>query len=138
MGAAFVVLIVAAFAAIAYLQYRIRQGRINAVAALAARIRFTFSRDDANGVGYLPFTLFQQGKGRKASLVISGTHDNLPLSLFDYEYYIQGDRSREYHRFTCGVVTIPAACPPLRLTHENFLTRLGDHIAHHDVKLEYD
>ena len=43
-----------------------------------------------------------------------------------------------YHRFTCALLTIPAACPPLRLTHENVLTRLGDHLGHHDVKLEYD
>jgi len=138
MGVLFLVLILALVAAIGYLQYRSRQARINGVAALGARINFAFSRDDADGVAYLPFTLFQQGKGRKASLVLTGKHNDVPLRLFDYEYYIQGDKSREYHRFTCGVLTIPAACPPLRLAHENFMTRIGDHLVHHDVKLEYD
>ena len=70
--------------------------------------------------------------------MISGTHNNLPLKIFDYEYYIDSGRSREYHRFTCAILTIPAACPPLRLSHENAMTRLGDHLGHHDVELEYD
>ena len=42
------------------------------------------------------------------------------------------------HRCTCGILTIPAACPPLQIAHENIMTQLGDHLGHHDVKLEYD
>ena len=86
----------------------------------------------------MPFSFFAQGKGRKAQLVISGTHNTLPMELFDYEYYYQGGRSRDYHRFTCAVLTIPAVCPPLRLSHENTLSRLTDHLVHHDIELEYD
>ena len=70
--------------------------------------------------------------------MISGTHNNLPMELFDYEYYYQGGRSRDYRRFTSAVLTIPAACPPLRLSHENTLSRLADHLVHHDIELEYD
>ena len=138
MGALFVFVVLAIIAGSYYVQYRTRQARMRAVAAVAASVGFTFSPTDANGIGYLPFNLFKLGKGRKTTLVISGTHNGLPLNIFDYEYYVQGNRSREYHRFTCAVLTIPAACPPLRLTHENFLTLLGDHLGHHDVKLEYD
>ena len=47
-------------------------------------------------------------------------------------------KSRQVHRETCAILTIPAACPSLRLTHENALTRLADHFEHTDVKLEYD
>ncbi len=138
MGVLFFLVIIAIAAAIGYFQYRTRQGRINAVAALGARVSFAFSRDDAAGVAYLPFSLFQHGKGRKAALVLTGKHNDMPLSMFDYEYFTEGDKSRQYHRFTCAVLTIPAACPPLQLTHESLMTRLGDHLGHHDVKLEYD
>ena len=137
-GVLFLLLILAIAAGTGYFQFRIRQGRVNAVAAIAARINFDLSADDERGVGSLPFSLFQQGRGRKASLVISGVHNDLPLSIFDYQYYTEGNKSRQYHRFTCAVLTIPAACPPLQLTHENLMTRLGDHLGHHDVKLEYD
>ena len=41
-------------------------------------------------------------------------------------------------RFTCAVAVIAAACPRLRLGHENFLTRFGDDVGLRDVELEYD
>ena len=134
----FAVVVLALCAAIAYFGYAQRQARVRAAAALAQRIGFSFSRADDSGIRDMPFTLFRRGQGRKAELVLAGTHTNLPLKLFDYEYYVQGNRSRDYHRFTCGLLTIPAACPPLRISRENVLTRIGDHLTHHDVKLEYD
>jgi len=123
---------------IAYLGFAQRQARVRGVAALAQRIGFAYSQRDPNGIAQMPFALFRLGHGQKAELVISGVHNNLPLQIFDYEYYVEGNRSRDYHRFTCAILTIPAACPPLRLSRENVLTRLGDHLTHHDVKLEYD
>jgi hypothetical protein len=134
----FAVMVVLMCAAIAYFGFAQRQARARAVAALAQRVGFTYSQGDGYGIAQMPFTLFRQGRGQKAELVLSGTHNNLPLRIFDYEYYIDGGRSRDYHRFTCAVLTIPAACPPLRLSRENVLTRLEDHLTHHDVKLEYD
>jgi hypothetical protein len=125
------------FAGVSYYQYQRRQSRIRAVATIGTRIGFTFTQRDP-GIPQMPFSFFQVGHGRKAQLVISGVHNGLPMKIFDYEYYIQGNRSREYHRFTCAILTIPAACPELRLSHDNVLTRLGDHIAHHDIQLEYD
>jgi hypothetical protein len=133
----------AAIAIVAYLRYQARQTRVHSVAALAQRTGFTFSRDDVDRVVDMPFKLFTQGDGRRVELVISGTLDGLPLRMFDYWYYDDssdghGVHSRSYHRFTCGLLTIPAACPPLRLAHEDFITRLGEHLGLHDVELEYD
>ena len=137
------VLVGGVIAVVAYLRYQARQTRIHSVAALAQRTGFSFSRDDVDHVVDMPFKLFSQGDGRRVELVISGTHNGLPMRMFDYWYYDdssngQGGRSRSYHRFTCGLLTIPAACPPLRLGHEDFMTRLGDHLGLHDVELEYD
>jgi len=132
-----------AFAAIAYFQYKARQARISAVAALGKRIGFSFSVDDVEGIVSMPFDLFGKGDGRAVELVLSGTHNALPLKLFDYWYYDEttdgrGNRSRSYHRFTCGLLTIPAACPRLRLGHEGFFSRLGEHVGVHDVQFESD
>ncbi len=128
---------------LAYQQYRKKQARIQAVMALARRVGFTFSIDDSDRIVDMPFGLFSRGDKRAVELVISGEHDGLPMRLFDYWYYDEtsdshGNRSRTYHYFTCGMVTIPAACPRLRLGHENFITRLGDHLGLHDVVFEYD
>ena len=111
-------------ASIYWFQFRQRQARTDALAMIASGIGFDFSVIDTYGFETMPFALFRQGKGRKAQNVMTGTHNGLPLSMFDYEYYIQG-RNREYHRFTCAVMTIPAACPALRIAHENVATWLG-------------
>jgi len=141
----FAVFVVAggAIALVAYLRYQARQRRIREVAALAQRLGFTFSADDVDHAVDMPFKLFGEGDGRKVELVMSGTHNGRPLRMFDYWYYDessngQNSRSRSYHRFTCALLTLPAACPPLRLTHEDFLTRLGEHLGLHDVEFEYD
>jgi hypothetical protein len=133
----------AVFGLIAYFGYQRRQKRVQAIVALAQRIGFSFTSDDADHVVDMPFKLFGEGDGRKVELVISGTHNGHPLRLFDYWYYDEssdgkGNDSRSYHRFTCALLTLPAACPPLRLAHEDFLTRLGSHIGLHDVEFEYD
>jgi hypothetical protein len=129
--------------ALAYRQYRKRQERIQEVAALAQRVGFTFSLKDVDHVVDMPFALFSKGDKRGVELVLSGEHAGVPMRLFDYWYYdessdSQGNRSRTYHRFTCGIITVAAACPRLRIGHENLMTRLGSHLGVHDVLFEYD
>jgi hypothetical protein len=138
-----VIVVVAGFGGVGYLlQVKARQARVRAVGALAQRVGFTFSNADVDHVVDMPFALFSKGDGRRVELVISGVHDGVPMRIFDYWYYDEsggrGGRSRTYHPFTCALATIPAACPRLRLGHEDFLTRLGDHLGLGDVELEYD
>jgi hypothetical protein len=126
-----------------YLRYRARQQRIRGVAALAQRLGFGFRLDDEDHIADMPFALFSRGDGHEADLVVSGTHNGMRLRMFDFMYYEnnsdgRGNRSRTYHRFTCAILQIPAACPPLCLDHEDFLTKLGRHVGIHDVELEYD
>jgi hypothetical protein len=137
------VAVVAAFGGVAYLvRVRARQARVRAVGALARGVGFTFSDADVDHIVDMPFALFSKGDGRRVELVISGVHDGVPMRIFDYWYYDKsggrGGQSRTYHRFTCALATIPAACPRLRLGHEDLLTRLGDHLGLGDVELEYD
>jgi hypothetical protein len=124
---------------VAWFQYAVRQARIRAVAAVAQSVGFTFSIADTDRIVDLPFALLsRKGDKRRVELVISGTHDGVPLRIFDYWYLVQSGRNRTYHRFTCAMATIPAACPRLQLGHENFLTRLGRDVGMGDVELEYD
>jgi hypothetical protein len=143
----FVVLVVVLFlavgGAVAYFKLKARQERIAAVAALAQRIGFSFSAGDDEHIVDMPFELFARGAGQEVELVISGNHNGVPMRLFDFMYYVessngQGGRTRQYHRFTCAIATIAAACPRLNLGHESFFTRLGDHLGMGDVELEYD
>jgi hypothetical protein len=113
------------------------RARVLAIQALAQRIGFTFSSSDVEHIVALPLPAFSRGEARRVELVISGTHNGVPLRIFDYSYSGAGsDRSR--YEFTCALATIDAACPLLVLGHENVLTRLGDDLGLDDVQLEYD
>lgn len=129
--------------AVAYVQHRRRQARVAAAQALGRRIGFSFALRDDDRLVDLPFSLFGRGDGRAVELVLSGTHGGRPLRMFDYWYYdrstdSKGRTSRTYHRYSCGLLTIAAACSHLRLAHENFLTRLGQHVGVRDVEFESD
>jgi hypothetical protein len=139
----FVLIFFGIAAAVVIYQYKSRQARVSGVNAVAQSIGFTFSPKDTERLVDMPFVLFAKGSKRRIELVISGVHNGLPLRMFDYWYYDeqsdgQGGRNRQYHRYTCALATIPAACPRLTVGHENFFTRLGDHFGLKDVEFEYD
>lgn len=134
----FALVVVALVVAAGWYQYSTRRARMRAVAAVASSVGFTFTNNDADRLVDLPFGLFSRGNRRRVELVMSGTHNGLAMRIFDYWYYVDSGRDRTYHRFTCGIVTIPAACPRLRLGNENFFTRLGGDVGLGDVQLEYD
>jgi hypothetical protein len=128
---------------ILYAQYKARVARMNAVSAIGRTVGFSFSAEDPDYIVSMPFALFSRGQGRAVELVLSGTHNDIPMRLFDYWYYDEtsngrGGRNRQYHRFTCALAGIPAACPRLQINHENVLTRIGEHLGLKDVQLEYD
>ena len=120
------------------LRYRARQARARAVAALALRSGLTFSATDSERIVDMPFRIFRLGDRRAVELVVSGTHNGVPLHIFDYWYCVQSDKSSSYSRFTCALTEIRAACPTLQVSHENLFTRLGEDLGLHDVQLEYD
>ena len=134
-----VFLIIAAIAGASYyLQYQARQKRMKAVAALGAGIGFAFSADDVEDLRDLPFSLFNLGSRHQLTNVLSGTHNGVPMHLFDYAYYVQSGKSGQWYRFTCGLAAVPAACPRLALGHESFFTRAAEHLGLADVQLESD
>src|SRR5262249_37063713 len=95
-----VIAVVAVLIGIWYAQYRARLARMNAVAALGAKVGFTFSAEDPDFIVSMPFVLFSRGDGRGVENVLSGTHDGIPMRLFDYWYYDEtrdsrGGRSRQ-------------------------------------------
>jgi hypothetical protein len=136
-------LILGAVGAGIYYSYKKRQARVAAVAALGRRLGLRFSIDDTERIVSMPFALFARGDGRKVDLVLSGMHNDMPIDLFDFEYYVEtrdsrGAVSRSYSRFTCALLRLPVACPHLRVGHEGFFSRIGNHLGLKDVEFEYD
>jgi hypothetical protein len=134
---------IGALAGVVYYRYKKRQGRIAGVAALGKQLGLQFSIDDTQRIVDLPFALFRRGDGDKVDLVLSGTHNQMSLDLFDFQYYDEsydskGGRHRTYHYLTCALLNLPVACPHLRVGHEGFFSRLGSHLGLKDIEFEYD
>jgi LPXTG-motif cell wall-anchored protein len=127
----------------AYAAYYFRKKRREELAAMAFRLGLEFSSDDPFGCLTYPFALLTKGDGRGTENVMWGTWQNMAVREFDYWYYEEstdsnGNRSRTYHRFSCAVTEIDAACSHLTIDRENLFTALADHIGLHDIEFESD
>ncbi|GIU99303.1 MAG: hypothetical protein KatS3mg014_0919 [Actinomycetota bacterium] len=142
-GALFVVLIAVAVAAGVGIPFYLKQKRRNELAAMARQLGLEFSPEDVLGCLGLPFRLFTRGDGRGVENVMWGTWQQMPVRQFDYWYYdestdAQGRRSRTYHRFSCAVTELEAACSPITIEREDLLTRLADAIGLDDLEFELE
>lgn len=130
-------------AVLAYLQYRRKQARREALHAFAATNGLQYSRHDT-GLLRLPFRFFNKGDDRGIENVVSGTLNSEPFTVFDYWYMIEtrdsdGDRSRRYERFTCSVQPLDGMfVPRIAIGPENFLSRVKDKVGFRDIEFESD
>lgn len=141
MGALIFILVLVAVAAGIWYSIVAKRRRIQELTAVATRLGLQFSEDDPFGLTELPFALFRAGQGRGCENVMWGNAAGMPLRLFDFWYYEEttndkGQRSRTYHRFSCALTEIGAACPHLTVERESLLTRLADHLGFHDIEFE--
>jgi hypothetical protein len=94
-----------------------RTGRARSAAALAERMDLTYSQVDLFGDGWQPFHFFGLGTRRAIENVLAGTIDDVEVRVFDYSYLVDQDGSFKVvegrHRFSCGVIAVPASCPKL-------------------------
>lgn len=88
-----------------------------------------------------PGSPFGLGEKRQASNVIRGSLDGRELLAFDYRYVTSstdadGDRHETTHRFHVCVMRMPGWLPPLSVTPESVLSRLGQALGADDIELE--
>ncbi|HYJ61919.1 MAG TPA: hypothetical protein VE032_10695 [Actinomycetota bacterium] len=127
--------------AIAYASFRSGQRRQTAFTVFAAAHGLDYHVDDPFGIDGWGFALFQRGDGRGVENVLHGEWEGTPARAFDYWYYERtsdgdGGSSKTYHRFTCAVTPIEAACAHLVVEEEHVFSRLADLIAFQDIRFE--
>ena len=128
-------------AAILWFSWYAKKKRREALAGVAASLGLTYEEEDPYGLVGLPFELMQRGDGQGTENVLDGTWQDVALKEFDYWYYTessdgQGNRSKTYHRFSCALTEVPIDATPLTISHENVLTRIGDHLGFDDIQFE--
>ncbi len=142
MGGAWIfVVFVAVGGGIAYGSYYFKKKRREGLAFAAKQLGMRFALTDPFATLTEPFDLLRKGDGRGVENVMWGVWQGIECRLFDYWYYEEstdskGNRSRTYHRFSCVMSPVEAACSHLTLARENIFTRMGDHLGFRDIELE--
>jgi hypothetical protein len=126
---------------VAYVAYYLKKRRQQGLAFAAKQLGMRFSLTDPFETLAEPFDLFRKGDGRGVENVMWGVWQGVESRLFDYWYYEEStdskrSRSRTYHRFSCVMAPLDAACAHLMLSRESVFSRLGDHLGFRDIELE--
>jgi hypothetical protein len=136
------VLVVAVAGAIAWLAYKAKQKRREALFVFASQHGLEYSRQDVWSLDRsYGFALFGKGDGRGCENVLTGRWEALPLREADYWYYDEtsdgrGGHSRSYKYFSVIVADLTCALPHMSIERENVMTRLADHLGFHDIEFE--
>jgi hypothetical protein len=136
-----VALVIVGAIAVGVASWYLAKKRREAFAAFANAHGLTYSQRDLEGIVDHPFRLFSKGDGRRVENVLSGEWRGNPMRAFDYWYYEEstdsdGNRTKTTYRYTCCLLEIEAAFPPLALTRENVFTRMADGLGFRDIEFE--
>jgi len=136
-----VALVIAGAIAVGVASWYLAKKRREAFAVFANAHGLTYARRDLEGIVDHPFRLFSKGDGRRVENVLSGEWRGNPMRAFDYWYYEEstdsdGNRTKTTYRYTCCLLEIEAAFPPLALTRENVFTRMADGLGFRDIEFE--
>ena len=118
-----------------------KKKRREELAQTAASLGLTYERQDPYNLTAMPFELMNRGDGQGSENVLEGTWQDVALKEFDYWYYTEstdgkGHTSRTYHYFSCALSELQIDGAALTIAHENFLSRIGDHLGFQDIQFE--
>jgi hypothetical protein len=142
MGGAWIFVVFAVgVGVVAYIGHYLKKRRQQGMAFAAKQLGMRFALTDPFETLTEPFDLLRRGDGRGVENVMWGVWQGVESRVFDFWYYDEstdsnGSRSRTYHRFSCAMAPVEAACSHLMLSRENVFSRLGDHLGFRDIELE--
>lgn len=113
--------------------------RREALAAEAARLRFSFSPEDEEWLRQelAPFHLFSQGHSKRIANVLRGNASDLQIAVFDYRYTTGGGQHQQTHSQTVLLFENPAVrFPAFSLRPENIFHRIGQVFGYQDIDFE--
>jgi hypothetical protein len=126
---------------VGYLGWKAAEERKKAFAALAAARGWQWTARDDSWTERFGGDPFGRGDDRKATNVLTGTYEGLPVVAFDYSYEThstdsKGHRSTTVHRYGVCALRLPSWLPTLELTPETLLSRVAGALGLGDVELE--
>ncbi|MFO8012830.1 MAG: hypothetical protein R6X20_05925 [Phycisphaerae bacterium] len=133
-----------AFAAVAafIIIYSIIQGRQRrrTMALLAQKLGFAFYPKDPWNLPmwYTRLDLFNHGRSKRATNVMSGEVDGRTVVAFDYRYTTGSGKNSHTHHHQAVVFLLPIDAPAVRLRPESVFDRVASWVGWDDIDFESD
>ncbi|MGB3492520.1 MAG: hypothetical protein WBA57_07320 [Elainellaceae cyanobacterium] len=85
------------------------------------------------------FSLFSNGRSRKASNILKGRVGSATIYLFDYCYRTGSGKNSHTHRFTVALIQSETFhLPEFRLQPEHFLHKVGNVLGFRDIDFDHE
>lgn len=140
MDSTFFVLAVVAALVVAGVGLYLQHKRREALQEFAAAQGWAYDRRDDSLVRRWAGPPFQRGSSRRATNVLRGTFEGVPMTAFDYQYTVRsgsGDnRSSTTYRFGVCVMALPTAMPDLQVVPEGIFGRMRSALGFSGISLE--
>jgi len=153
--------VIALVGVLAYFGYKAEKKRREALAALAARLGFSFDATKRGGAPHWgdPFELFRRGHrygtknhmrgmwtglaSREHGLQTDTARVGVPTEIFDYTYYTEstdskGRTSRTYYTRTVLALELPEVFPAITIKPDSALREFFEFIGGADIDFESD
>ncbi len=83
------------------------------------------------------FELFNQGRGRQLTNLITGETEEVRISIFDYRYTTGSGKQQSTHKQTIAALeSNKLSVPPFSLRPENFFDKVGSLLGFKDIDFE--
>ena len=99
-------------------------------------LRFTPSGSYDMDSSYSDFKCLHQGNSRHAYNIITGQHNQLELTAFDYKYTTGSGKNKNTHVFSAMIVQAPIPLKPLFIRREGFFDKLTEFFGADDIDFE--
>lgn len=84
------------------------------------------------------FEPFGRGDSQRLENLIVGTKDGLHLYAFDYHFSDGSGKSRRRYHYSVAAARMPISLPRFSLSPENLLSKMGQRLGRHEMKVELD
>ncbi|MGH8048010.1 MAG: hypothetical protein ACREKL_12280 [Chthoniobacterales bacterium] len=128
---------------IAILSWRRERERRDALAALAARLGFSFSASPSSGLAtrFQEFRGMNTGDNRYAFNIMEGAYQGHQVMAFDFHYETsstdsKGNRSTSHHYFHVVTLSLEREFPTLFVAPENIFSKIAQAFGYDDIDFE--
>jgi hypothetical protein len=112
--------------------------RREALRALAHKLGMSFSpkKDRSIDDQYTFLDALKKGHNRYAQNIIRGSYREKKFTIFDYHYQTGSGKNTQHHNFSFFIMKLEKVFPELKITKEDFFSKIGQALGFDDIDFE--